>query len=63
MSIERLNIQGFKSLESVELELRALNVIIGANGAGKSNLIGAFKFLEQIVTKNLQLTVAKAGGG
>lgn len=62
MSIQRLNIQGFKSLESVDLELGSLNVVIGPNGAGKSNLIGAFKFLERIVTKNLQLTVAQAGG-
>lgn len=62
MSIQRLTIQGFKSLESVDLELGPLNVVIGPNGAGKSNLIGAFKFLERIVTKNLQLTVAQAGG-
>jgi predicted ATPase len=62
MSIQRLSIQGFKSFESVDLELGPLNVIIGPNGAGKSNLIGAFKFLERIVTKNLQLAVAQAGG-
>lgn len=62
MSIQRLNIQGFKSFEGVDLELGPLNVVIGPNGAGKSNLIGAFKFLERIVTKNLQLTVAQAGG-
>jgi predicted ATPase len=61
-NVDRLRIQGFKSIEDVELELGPLNVVVGANGAGKSNLIGAFRFLERLVTKNLQLTVGQAGG-
>lgn len=39
--IRRLQIQGFKSATDVTLELGQLNVLIGANGAGKSNLLEA----------------------
>jgi len=46
----------------VELELRLLNVLIGANGAGKSNFISAFRLLNQLVEGHLQSFVGKAGG-
>ena len=36
--IERLRISGFKSIRDADLTLGPLNVVIGANGAGKSNL-------------------------
>ncbi|AUX26752.1 chromosome segregation protein SMC [Sorangium cellulosum] len=39
--IRRLQIQGFKTATDVTLELGQLNVLIGANGAGKSNLLEA----------------------
>ncbi len=55
--LNRIKIQGFRSIEYVELELRALNVLIGLNGAGKSNFIGFFKLVRQIVAKNLQAYV------
>lgn len=62
MAVQRLHIQGYKSIEELDLELEPLNVLIGANGTGKSNLIGAFRFLERVLSRNLQLTVAQAGG-
>jgi energy-coupling factor transporter ATP-binding protein EcfA2 len=43
--IEKLNVRGFKSLESVEIELGQVNVFIGANGSGKSNLLEAVSVL------------------
>jgi len=39
--IRRLRVERFKSLASLELELGAFNVFIGANGSGKSNLLEA----------------------
>lgn len=41
MAFGRFRIERFKSLESVEIELGRVNVFIGANGAGKSNLLEA----------------------
>jgi len=39
--ITRISVDFFKSLEHVDLELGNLNVFIGANGSGKSNLLEA----------------------
>ena len=61
-AIDRLKIQGFKSLQDVELELGKLNVLIGPNGAGKSNLVSYFQMLREMVDGRLQVWVAKRGG-
>ncbi len=61
-NLKSIEVRGFKSFGKVDLELRDLNVIIGANGSGKSNLISLFRFLERLVSQNLQETVAIAGG-
>ena len=39
-TLRKVKIEGFKSIERAELMLGDLNVVIGANGSGKSNLIG-----------------------
>ena len=62
MALDRFEISGFRSIEAVDLTLRPLNVLIGANGAGKSNLIGAFGLLKEIVDQRLQVAVARRGG-
>lgn len=60
--IDKLVIKGFKSLQDVELELGKLNVLIGPNGGGKSNLVSYFDMLREMLDKRLQLWVAKRGG-
>ncbi len=60
--LERIKLKGFKSICEIDLLLRRLNVLIGANGAGKSNLISAFALLNQIAERNLQNYVAESGG-
>lgn len=39
--LEQLRVEGFKSIRLAEVELGAVNVFIGANGSGKSNLLEA----------------------
>ena len=46
--ITRIHIRGFKSLADVELELGPLNLLIGANASGKSNLLDVFRFLQGV---------------
>jgi len=46
MGITQLDIKGFRSLKDVTWKPGALNVLIGANGSGKSNLL---RFLELMV--------------
>jgi hypothetical protein len=43
--ITELTVKGFKSLEDITVELGRVNVFIGANGSGKSNLLEALGVL------------------
>ncbi|HRI60890.1 MAG TPA: AAA family ATPase [Saprospiraceae bacterium] len=62
MKIHRVRIVNFKSIKDMDFELNDINVLIGANGAGKSNFISFFKFLKQISEGSLQSYVAQKGG-
>jgi len=62
--IARLEVRGFRSLQDVPLALPYLTVMIGANGAGKSNLIRFFEMLGWMLKgRNLGEFVEKYGGG
>src|SRR5690348_8097891 len=43
--ITKFRVRNFKSVESAELELGTVNVVIGANGSGKTNLLEAVSVL------------------
>lgn len=60
--LTKIHIKGYKSLKDVAVELGNLTVLIGANGSGKSNFIGVFRFLRHLVEQRLQVTVQEAGG-
>jgi predicted ATPase len=60
--LDHIHIEGFKSIRQMDLDLKHLNVLIGANGSGKTNFIGIFKLLNQIIESNLQTYVGQSGG-
>ncbi|HTI19689.1 MAG TPA: AAA family ATPase [Kutzneria sp.] len=60
--VRSLRVAGFLSIREAEVELRALNVLVGANGAGKSNFIRAIELLGRVGRKDLRLYVGRAGG-
>ena len=63
MKIHNISIRNFKSIRQLDdFELRSINVLIGSNGAGKSNFISFFKFLNQVVNQSLENYTAKKGG-
>ena len=63
MKLKTITLRGYKSIAQLEaFELRNLNVLIGANGAGKSNFISIFKLLAALAHGNLQTFVQKQGG-
>ena len=63
MKLKTITLRGYKSIAQLEaFELRNLNVLIGANGAGKSNFISIFKLLAALADGNLQTFVQKQGG-
>lgn len=59
--LRRVVLKGFKSIREMELELHPLNVLIGANGAGKSNLISFFKMLNEMMAGRLQAYIGTTG--
>jgi predicted ATPase len=62
-AIKRLTVTGYKSIRELrDFPVRNLNVLIGANGAGKSNFISFFRLLGQLHAQRLQLYVQIEGG-
>lgn len=61
--IDFLTIKGFKSIQNLKrLSLGPLNVLIGANGVGKSNFVDYFRMLGKMVDGRLQHWVTQQGG-
>jgi len=60
--MESIDIKGFKSIKELQLPLKPINILIGANGSGKSNFLSFFELLQNIYRKNLQGYVALNGG-
>ncbi|MFN3373442.1 MAG: AAA family ATPase, partial [Chloroflexus sp.] len=60
----RIKLEGYTTFRELDLDLRPIkiNVLIGANGVGKSNLIALFTMLNQMIKEDLQRYVARAGG-
>lgn len=59
--LSRIIISGFKSIKGCDITFGKINVLIGSNGAGKSNFISAFSLLQDILSHNLQVSVARSG--
>jgi predicted ATPase len=55
--IERIKLENFRSIRSLDLELGQLNVLIGRNGAGKSNFLSFFQILGNGVREGLNKTI------
>src|SRR5580698_1609347 len=63
VALDFITIKGFKSIASIEkLTLTPINVLIGANGSGKSNFIEVFSFLHAMREGRLHKYVRAAGG-
>lgn len=61
--LTRISLEGFRSIQTAQVELRPLNVFIGANGAGKSNLITFLQLLNFALSRALQHFVQTRGPG
>ena len=62
--LKHITIKGYKSIKELDLDLSPINVLIGANGSGKSNFISFFKFLNWMMRSpgQLQLLVGQSDG-
>ena len=59
--LKTIRLEGFRSIKEMTLELRPINVLIGANGAGKSNLIAFFKLVNELMGGRLQKYIGATG--
>jgi predicted ATPase len=59
-----IRIAGWKSIRAIDpkLELGPINVLIGANGAGKSNFVSFFRLMNELVGERLQSYIGRSGG-
>src|SRR2546422_3199916 len=60
--LHEIHVRGFKSIRDQKLQFNPLNVIIGANGAGKSNLVEVFRLLRRVAGRQLQTYTGESGG-
>jgi predicted ATPase len=60
--IQSLSIQNYRSIHDLTLPLKALTVITGANGCGKSNLYRSLYLLHAAARGRLAQTLADEGG-
>lgn len=52
----------FKNFNNIEVSLNSLNVIVGSNAAGKSNLLQSLKFIKDIEEYGIENAVSLQGG-
>ncbi|MDM1405313.1 AAA family ATPase [Myroides marinus] len=60
--LDKVEIKGYKSIKELSMDIAPINILIGANGSGKSNFLSFFNFLKEIYKQNLQQYVALNGG-
>jgi len=58
----KLSAENFLSLRKVELDLGPVNVLVGPNNAGKSNLLEVVALLGELVEDDLSRTLERRGG-
>lgn len=59
--LERIKIEGYKSIKSLDIALMPINVLIGSNGVGKSNFVSFFKLVNKIYEQRLQQYALQQG--
>lgn len=57
----RLSVSGYRRLKALDVELRPLNVLIGANGVGKSSILDAFRLLAAAANGSLATAISDMG--
>lgn len=60
--INHLHIKGFRRLYDVDIQVRPLMVMIGANGVGKTSMLDAFSLISASAAGSLNSTLSEMGG-
>ncbi|MFJ7355308.1 AAA family ATPase [Phyllobacterium sp. NPDC097923] len=62
MRLISLSATGYRSLQSIRLDIRQLAVFVGENGVGKSNLYRAMQMIKAAAEGTLSYEIAREGG-
>lgn len=62
MNIKMIHISNFKSFDDETIYFDRLNVLVGANAAGKSNIISLFRFFTNIINNGIDDAISMLGG-
>lgn len=60
--MDNIHITGYKSINDQKIALSNINILIGANGSGKSNFISFFDFLNRLYEQKLNDYIELSGG-
>lgn len=60
--ITRVRLRNYKSIESCDVELGPLTLLVGPNGSGKSNFLDALQFMADALNTNLENAFRERGG-
>lgn len=62
LRVTQVALRNYKSIEQCEIELHPLTVLVGRNGAGKSNIIDALRFVNDSLQNTLEYAIRERGG-
>ncbi len=62
MAIQELSVFGFRSLRKVDWHPQRLNLLVGPNASGKSNLIRCLELISSVAQGQLEKTISDEGG-
>jgi predicted ATPase len=57
-----LSVENFRTLRKVSIPLGPLNVLVGPNGSGKTNVLEVFRFLADVIRTDLEPALSLRGG-
>ena len=61
--LTRLNVENFRSLADVSIDMRPINVLFGPNGSGKSTLLEATRLLRDCIFRDVEEAVRIRNNG
>ncbi len=62
MYLRSMTAQNYRSLKSIRMDLEAVNLFVGANGAGKSNLYRSLQLIKAAADGDFSKVIAEEGG-
>ena len=60
--LRRVRIRGYKSIAFCDVTLEPLTVLVGRNGAGKSNFLDALAFVGELAHRDIRDAIDDRGG-